>query len=62
MKTFMILSVLLWALISINCGTNYEAEGESAFANKDYTSAINYYKQALPNSLNKEGVREKARS
>ena len=59
MKTFMILLIPLFALVIIQCGTNYEAEGENAFNNKNYTSAINYYKQALPNSLNKEGVREK---
>ena len=55
----MILLIPLFALVIIQCGTNYEAEGENAFNNKNYTSAINYYKQALPNSLNKEGVREK---
>jgi hypothetical protein len=59
MKTFTILFVLFLAVVLLNCGTNHEKEGEAAFLNKDYTTAINHFKQALPNSLNKEGVREK---
>ena len=59
MKTFTILVVLLLSMILFYCGTNYEKAGEAAFSDKDYTTAINHYKQALPNSMNKEGVREK---
>ena len=59
MKTFTILFIFLLSLVLLYCGTNHEKEGEAAFLNKEYTIAINHFKQALPNSLNKDGVREK---
>ena len=59
MRTFRIFLLAALSLIWFQCSTNPEAEGDSAFDAKDYTTAINHYKTALPKSLNKEAVKEK---
>lgn len=59
MKTFRIFILVALSVIWFQCSTNPEVEGDNAFNAKDYTTAINHYKNALPNSLNKEAVKEK---